>query len=36
MFIQTIYKTGLLSKVAQTGTIILELLLSKRIVKLRH
>ena len=33
---QTVYKIGLLSKVTQTGTIILELLLSKRIVKLRH
>ena len=36
MFIQTVYKIGLPSKVTQAGTIILELLLSKRIVKLRH
>ena len=30
MFIQTIYKIGLLSKVTKTGTTLLELLLSKR------
>ena len=36
MLIQTTNKIGLLSKVTQTGTIILELLISKRIVKLRH
>ena len=37
MFIQTIQKIGLLSKVSyKDGAIILELLFSKRIAKLRH
>ena len=33
---QNIYKIGLHSKLTQTGTIILELLLPKRIIKLWH
>ena len=36
MFIQTIYRIELLSKVIQAGTVTPELLLSKRIVKDYH